>query len=301
MGDVFPRGVAFINDGFVDISEAKISILDWGFLRSDATYDVVHVWEGRFFLLDKHIDRFFNSTKKLKMPCKTSKEELKKILATCVERSGLKNAYVEMIQTRGMSPTFDRDPRASIPNFMAFAIPFSWILRPEEINSGINVAITNVKRIPPNSIDPTIKNYHWLDLVRGMYEAFDMGCQTGLLVDEKNNVLEGPGFNVFALCEDTLISPPSGILEGITRWSVIEISKQLKIPFRLVSLSKKTLGFSKEVFITSTAGGVMPVTKINNKKIGSGSMGPVTKKIYDFYWKKHKDPVWSNSVKEFLK
>jgi len=70
-----------MNEGFIQLSEAKIPILDWGFLRSDATYDVVHVWKGRFFQLDKHIDRFFKSTEKLRMPCGFSREEIKRILA----------------------------------------------------------------------------------------------------------------------------------------------------------------------------------------------------------------------------
>ena len=102
MNNIFPKGCAWINGVFVDISEAKIPILDWGFLRSDATYDVVHVWKNRFFLLDEHINRFFNSTEKLKMPCQISREKIKSILAGCVKKSGLENSYVEMIQTRGM-------------------------------------------------------------------------------------------------------------------------------------------------------------------------------------------------------
>jgi branched-chain amino acid aminotransferase len=63
VSDIFPKGSAWMNGEFIQLSEAKIPILDWGFLRSDATYDVVHVWKGRFFQLDKHIDRFFKSTK----------------------------------------------------------------------------------------------------------------------------------------------------------------------------------------------------------------------------------------------
>ena len=152
MNDIFPRGCAWIDNEFVDISKAKIPILDWGFLRSDATYDVVHVWKNRFFLLDKHIDRFFDSCQKLRMPCKIKRNNLKKILATCVKNSGLDSSYVEMIQTRGMSPTFDRDPRKSIPRFMAFAIPFSWILKPENFNIGLDVAVTKVERISSKSI-----------------------------------------------------------------------------------------------------------------------------------------------------
>ena len=78
MNEIFPQGHAWIDGEFVTLADAKISILDWGFLRSDATYDVVHVWKRRFFRLDKHIDRFFESTKKLRMPCKMNRDDQKK-------------------------------------------------------------------------------------------------------------------------------------------------------------------------------------------------------------------------------
>ena len=77
---IFPKGSAWIDGKFIDISEAKISILDWGFLRSDATYDVVHVWKNRFFQLERHIDRFLKSSEKLRMPCKLTRQNIKKIL-----------------------------------------------------------------------------------------------------------------------------------------------------------------------------------------------------------------------------
>ena len=300
MTGTFPQGAAYINNEFVDISEACISILDWGFLRSDATYDVVHVWNGRFFLIDKHIDRFFNSTKKLRMPCVLFREKIKNILARCVQNSGLKNSYVEMIQTRGMSPTFDRDPRNAIPKFIAFAVPFAWILKPENFETGLDVGVTNIVRIPPCSIDPTIKNYHWLDLISGMFSAYDRGHQTGILVDEKDNILEGPGFNIFSLDDQGLHTPGSGVLSGVTRGVVINIAKTLGISVNLKAVSLKKFISSKEIFITSTAGGIMPVTRVNGQKISDGKFGDVAKKIYNIYWDKHKDPKWSNSVESLI-
>ena len=300
MNDVFPKGVAWINNCFVNISEAKISILDWGFLRSDATYDVVHVWKGRFFLLDKHIDRFFSSSSKLRMPCEISRDKIKNILAECVERAGLENAYVEMIQTRGVSPIFDRDPRKAVPCFMAFAVPFGWILKPEDLEVGLDVAVTSIQRIPPNSVDSTIKNYHWLDLVGGMFEAYDRGHQIGVLVDEKNNILEGPGFNIFCLNKGCLYTPNEGVLKGITRGVVIDLAKKLDIPVNLGSISFENLSSSEEVFATSTAGGIMPITKINGKRVGLGGFGETTKRFHKIYWDKHRDPDWSLSLKHIL-
>lgn len=299
--DIFPKGAAWMNGEFIQLSEAKIPVLDWGFLRSDATYDVVHVWKGRFFQLDKHIDRFFESTEKLRMPCVLSRTELKKILAGCVERSGLDNAYVEMIQTRGMSTNFERDPRKSNPRFIAFAVPFSWILKPEEFEKGLDVLVSNRRRISPDSIDSRIKNYHWLDLVSGMFEAYDYGHDTVILTDEENNISEGPGFNIFCVDEEGLYSPNKGVLEGITRQTVLDLSKELNVPFQLSSISLEKLKSSSEVFATSTAGGIMPITKINGQLIGQGKPGEITRKLHKAYWKKHSDPSWSESIEDLLK
>ena len=298
---IFPKGAAWMNGKFIQLSEARIPVLDWGFLRSDATYDVVHVWKGRFFRLDKHIDRFFQSTEKLRMSCTVSRIDLKKILAGCVERSGLDNAYVEMIQTRGMSPNFERDPRKSEPRFIAFAVPFGWILKPEEFGKGLDVLVSNRRRISPNSVDSSIKNYHWLDLVSGMFEAYDNGHDTVILTDEENNITEGPGFNIFCVDETGLNSPNKGVLEGITRQTVLDLAKELNVPFQLRPISLETLKISNEVFATSTAGGIMPITKINGLPIGRGAPGEITRKLHKTYWDKHSDPEWSVSKDDLLK
>ncbi len=301
MNEIFPKGFAWIDDNFVNLSEAKISILDWGFLRSDATYDVVHVWKNRFFQLDKHIDRFFESTKKLRMPCKMDRHELKKILARCVEKSKLENAYVEMIQTRGISPNFVRDPRKATPRVMAFAVPFGWILKQEDFEKGLDVLLTDIKRIPPSSVDPTIKNYHWMDLVTGMLNAYEKGNDTAILVDEKNNITEGPGFNLFCINSSGIFTPDHGVLEGITRQSVFDLAEELNLPITRKSISVEELYTAEELFATSTAGGIMPITKVSGKEIGKGSVGRLTVQLHKLYWEKHSDDSWSTSISDILK
>jgi len=300
MNEIFPKGAAWMEGKFVKLSEARIPILDWGFLRSDATYDVVHVWKGRFFQLDKHIDRFFNSTKKLRMPCKIKRDELKKILAGCVKNAGWNDAYVEMIQTRGMSPNFVRDPRKATPRVMAFAVPFGWILKPEDFEKGLDVLLTNIKRIPPSSIDPTIKNYHWLDLVTGMLDAYERGHNTAILVDENNNISEGPGFNIFSVDKSGINTPEYGVLEGITRQTVINLAKELELKVNINPISIEMLRSSDELFATSTAGGVMPITKVSGKLIGLGKVGSITRKIHKIYWEKHYDDDWSLKIDDIL-
>jgi branched-chain amino acid aminotransferase len=134
----------------------------------------------------------------------------------------------------------------------------------------------------------------------GMFEAYNQGYKTAVLVDEKNNILEGPGFNIFSLDKDGLHTPSKGVLMGITREAIIQLANELNMPINFSSISLDKIRCSYEVFATSTAGGIMPITKINNFKIGTGTMGIFTKKIYKKYWDKHFDNKWSVLVKDLL-
>ncbi|EJB07158.1 branched-chain amino acid aminotransferase/4-amino-4-deoxychorismate lyase [Rhizobium leguminosarum bv. trifolii WSM597] len=293
---LYPHGVAFMDGQYLPMSEAKISVLDWGFLHSDATYDTVHVWEGRFFRLNLHLDRFFKGMEHLRMKLPYGREEIQQILSNCVALSGHKSSYVEMICTRGGSPTFSRDPREAENRFIAFAVPFGSVANKEQLERGLHVAVSETVRIPPKSVDPTIKNYHWLDLVKGLFDAYDFGAETALITDTNGNIAEGPGFNVFAVKDGKLKTPAFGVLPGITRQTVFDLCKEIGLSAVAEDLGRQELALSDEAFITSTAGGIMPVTRVNGSQIGDGRVGSVTAQLTELYWKKHADPAWSTAV-----
>ena len=286
----FLNGAAYVDEKIVPIAEAKISILDWGFLHSDATYDVVHVWKGTFFRLDDHLDRFLSGIDKLHMSIPHSRSGLRAILIDCVRASGLREAYVEMICTRGIPKPGSRDPRECTNRLFAFTVPFVWIANPEKQKEGLHLIVSHVQRIPPESVDPTVKNYHWLDMVMSLFEAYDRGAETAVVVDAQGNLVEGPGFNVFAVNGSTITTPARGVLEGITRKTVIELATAYGYEIIQHNLSADKARSADEVFVTSTAGGVMPVTKIDGSKVGSGTPGPVTQKMQKAYWAAHEDP-----------
>lgn len=292
----YPQGIAFQDGQYLRMKDAKVSVLDWGFLHSDATYDTVHVWDGRFFRLDLHLDRFFAGLEKLHMTIPFERGEVANILTNCVALSGLRDAYVEMICTRGGSPSFSRDPRDATNRFMAFAVPYGSVANAEQMERGLRIAISDVVRIPPKSVDPSIKNYHWLDLVRGLYDAFSAGAETALILDTNGNIAEGPGFNVFAVRGDALRTPGFSVLPGITRQTVFELCAKLNFDVSLGDVSPELLKASDEVFITSTAGGVMPVSAVDDIQIGTGAPGPVTTQIKELYWEMHQHPEWATSV-----
>ena len=292
----YPPGVAYLDGQYLPIAEAKISVLDYGLLHSDATYDVVHVWNGAFFRLEDHIKRFFASLEKLYMSIPYDSAQITNILQNCVALSGLQNSYVELICTRGMSPTFSRDPRDAVNQFIAFAIPFGSVANRDQLKHGLHAAITPLVRIPPQSVDPTVKNYHWLDLVKGLYTAYERGADTAILVDENGNISEGPGFNIFIVEKGQVSTPGYGVLQGITRQTVFDLCDTLNINCAEADVSPEKTRQSDEMFITSTAGGIMPVTKIDGAPIGSGARGPVTKKLAEAYWQMHEDDKYRLAV-----
>jgi branched-chain amino acid aminotransferase len=286
----FSKGAAYVDGQLVPVAEAKISLLDWGFLHSDATYDVAGVLKGKFFRLDDHIERFFASMEKLHMSIPQSRSDLRTILIDCVRVSGLQDAYVEMICTRGLPRPGSRDPRTCTNQFFAFAIPFVWIATFEKQKEGMHLIISRWQRIPPESVDPTVKNYHWLDMVMGLFEAYERGGETVIVVDAHGNLVEGPGFNIFTVNGSTLTTPGKGVLEGMTRRTTIEIAPECGYEVELRNLPAEEALAADEVFITTTAGGLIPITKIDGKAIGAGTPGPATQKLQKRYWEVHEDP-----------
>lgn len=294
------QGCAYIQGKFVPPNEAKISIFDWGFLHSDATYDVAHVWRGNFFRLGDHLERFFASLDRLRLNPGKRPDEVRAIAHECVRRSGLRDAYVEVLCTRGQPAPGSRDPRTCTNQFMAFAIPFVWLADPQKQTLGINLIVSDVQRIAPASIDPRIKNYHWLDMVLALFQAYERGGETALLLDAHGNVAEGPGFNVFAFVDDALVTPDAGVLEGVSRRTVIEMASAAGLHVLVQPLPVAQLRRATEVFLSSTGGGVIAVSHLDGVAIGgrpAGQFGPVTRQLQQAYWALHDDPRWVEAVR----
>ena len=292
----FSKGAAFVQGRYVPIGEAAIPITDWGFLRSDATYDVVTVWDGAFFRIDAHLERFLRSCRRWRLDPGLTPTQITEVLAQCVRLSGLRASYVEMICTRGQPPWGSRDPRLAVNQFYAFAVPYVWIANAEQREKGLHLMISDVQRIPAASVDPTAKNYHWNDLTMGLLGALDAGADSVLLVDASDNVVEGPGFNVFCVSKGTLVTPNEGMLEGVSRRTVIEIAQSLGLTLQARAVPADELRTADEVFISTSGGGVLPVTRVDGRAIGDAMPGPITRRLVQTYWNWHADPAYSLAI-----
>ena len=226
----WPGGAAWIDGRYGPIEEATISVLDLGVTRSDCTYDVVHVWRGRFYRLDSHLDRFTASMARLRLDPGCSRAEIEAIVHGCVRHAGLREAYVSMTCTRGRMAPGSRDLRTARNRFYCYAVPFIWISSPDRQQTGASMRVSQVVRIPSQSVDPSVKNYHWLDLDLALLEAYDHDANLVVLRDLSGAVTEGPGYNVFAYVDGRWLTPGSGTLQGVTRRSMIELARQAGRP-----------------------------------------------------------------------
>jgi branched-chain amino acid aminotransferase len=295
--NAYAAGCAWIEGEYVPIGEARIPILDAGFVRSDLTYDVVGVWEGRFFRMADHMDRLERGCRRIRLELPKPRDEIRQIAIETVRRSGLREAYVETVITRGVPSPGERDPRRWTPRLYVYAIPYVWIVRPEQQELGTQVVVArDTRRIPTGSVDPTVKNFHWGDLVRGLFEAYDRDAWLAILLDEDGLVCEGPGFNVFAVVDGQVLTPARGVLEGITRRTVIEIAHELGWNVNVDDIPASALYRAQELFLTSTAGGVMPVATLDGRPVGEGRPGPMTTAIRDRYWAMHREARYTLAV-----
>lgn len=278
-------GAALINGTVCSLEDAKIPILDLAFLRSDACQDTVSVWQGQFFRLDDHLRRFQHSCATLRLNCPFSNEELANSLAGLVRGTGLRNAYVQMIMMRGQPKFGSRDIRTCKNHFAAFCVPYISIV-PDDGRGALDLVISSRPRISAASIPSDIKNYHWIDFELGLFEAYDRGGNSVVLTDHAGRVTEGPGFNVFLVKGDMVATPKSNLLQGITRSSVVELSREIGIEVRVRDVSCEELRAADEIFITSTAGGIMPVRSIDGIALSAGDNTAIARKLSDLYWKR---------------
>ena len=287
MGEDFSRGAAYVGGRYVPLDQATIPITDWGYRRSDVTYDVVSVWRGMFFRLDDHVDRFRRSMNALRLSPPETDEDIKAIVHRCVRLSGLRDAYVAIDCLRGSQRAGKPYHPAYCLNYLlAFARPWITLIAPEVQARGARLIIAKTRRIPEDSVDPTVKNFHWADLTRGLFEAHDVGADCCVLLDERGWVTEGPGYNVFCVINGEVSTPNHGVLDGLTRRSIIELCCELGIPIHVRPICGDELLECNEVFVTSTAGGPMPVARVENRIMYNDRPGPVSLLLKDAFWKK---------------
>ncbi|KAF5024475.1 hypothetical protein F66182_3415 [Fusarium sp. NRRL 66182] len=294
----YAKGIAWVEGELVPLAEARIPLMDQGFLHSDLTYTVPAVWDGKIFRLDEHIDRLAEGCEKIRLQMPMSHESMKETLCGMLAKTGIRDAFIQMIVTRGIKGVRESEPHEQVNTLYMFIQPYIWVMEPEiQLTGGNAIIARTVRRTPPGSIDPTVKNHQWGDLTRAMHEARDRGAKYPFLTDGDTNITEGSGFNICFIKDGKLYTADRGVLEGITRKSVFDVAKANSIEIRLETVPVSLAYEADEIFMCTTAGGIMPITTLDGKPVKDGKLGPITKTIWDGYWAMHSDPNYTIAVK----
>ncbi len=284
----YENGSAFTQDTYRPIEQGVVPITDAGFIHADAAYDVVSASAGYMFRMRDHIHRFTASCEKFELTNPYTEAETEEILHHLVRLTGLKDAYIWWAVTRGELEGGDRVKAQYRNKFYAFVTPYMFIHDDALRTRGARLKVsTDYVRIPPESVDPTAKNFHWMDMKLSIMEARRAGSEWSVLTDGKGNLTEAPGCNVFVLSDGVLKTPDSGCLEGITRQTVFELAGEIGLPVDVTTVTAEELVGAEEAFLTSTAGGIMPVAIVNDQPLG-GRNGPgdITTRLHNLYWEK---------------
>lgn len=297
-GNPFAHGIAYADGQLVPIAEAKISMMDQGFLHSDLTYDVPAIWDGRFFRLDDHLDRLWRSMAKIRLNSPMTRAVMRSTLIDMAARSGIRDGYVMAIVTRGFTfvrqLSLDGKLNTAVGNVYLYIVPYVWVM-PLDIqkHGGSAIVTRTVRRVPPGAIDPTVKNFQWGDFIRGLFEAADRGSMYPFLPDGDGILTEGSGFNIVIVKDGKLRTPARGVLEGVTRRTVLELAEEMGLPTAIEDVPIDDVYRADEIFMVTTAGGVMPITQLDGAPIGDGAVGPITRRVWSAYWEAHGDDRYS--------
>ena len=272
-------GVVYVNGRFEPTETAAISVFDHGFLYGDGVFDTSFARHGWIFKLEEHMDRLERSLKAVALDLPMSMPELRAATIETAARNGHKDAYIKIVASRGVSAEPLMDPRNCTPTVVIFARPYLSLAGAGVKERGLVTKLTSLRRVSHTALDPRIKSLNYLNLVMARMEAFASGVDEALIVDEDGDVCEAPGYNVFAIIDGVVVTPDRAILEGITRATVLELCADLGIPARIGRLAPYDLFTAQEAFLTSTAGGLVPVVKVDGRPVGTGRPGPLLARL----------------------
>lgn len=278
-----PDAIVYLNGEFVPLSDARISILDQGFLLGDGIFDVVSAWQGTLFKLDQHIERFFLSLRATAIRSRLSPTQWRDAIIETTRLNALPDASIRFIATRGVAQTIGADPREHEPTEIVWVAPYAYLAGERQRQEGIRLGISHLRGFSPDTLDPRYKALDRLHFQLARFEGLSAGYDAVIWLNAQGYVSEGPSSNVFMVRDRVLYTPGDQILRGITRETILECADRAGIPWKEANLTAFDLYCADEVFTTSTAGGALPVREVAGRPLPSAP-GPVTQQLDRTYW-----------------
>ena len=274
----------YINGKFYSEKNAKISVFDHGLLYGDGVFEGIRAYHGRIFKLKEHIDRLFYSAKAILLEIPMSHQELMDATVETCRKNNIKDGYIRLVVTRGAGTLGLNPNRCSNPEVIIIADTIQ--LYPKSLyKKGMEIVTVATTRNHHNAVNPAIKSLNYLNNILAKIEANTAGYEEAIMLNSEGFVAECTGDNLFIIKGDQMYTPAlsSGALHGITRQTSIDLVSELGIATSEPNLTRYDLYNADECFLTGTGAEIVPVVKIDERKIGNGKPGLVTKKLVKAY------------------
>lgn len=270
----------YINGKLYKKEDARISVFDHGLLYGDGVFEGLRSYGGKVFRLEQHLDRLWESARAICLEIPLPQAEMAQAVQDTLKVNEIQDGYIRLLVTRGAG-TLGLDPhRTSDPQVIIITDSIS--LYPEEYyRDGLEIVTASTIRNHPAALSPRVKSLNYLNNILAKIEGLKAGCVEALMLNHKGEVAECTGDNIFLVKQGMLFTPPldAGILCGVTREAVIELAVAEKMTVREMPLTRHDVYTADECFLTGTAAEVIPVVRVDERTIGNGKPGPVTRRL----------------------
>ncbi len=270
----------YLNGDLVEKEKAMVSVFDHGLLYGDGVFEGIRLYDGCVFKLDEHLERLEYSAKAILLELPMDRQQLADAVCSTCRANNLSNGYVRLVVTRGVGHLGLTPDGCGPPSVIIIADNIQ--LYPEELyENGLKIISVPTRRINASALPPAVKSLNYLNNILAKIEAKKVGFQEALMLNDKGEIAECTGDNVFVLSKGVLFTPPldAGSLRGITRAAVMDIALDLGVPCREQALTRYDLWSAEECFLTGTAAEVIPCVEVDHRTVGNGQPGEMTKKF----------------------
>ena len=274
----------YIDGEFLPKAEAKVSVFDHGLLYGDGVFEGIRSYNGRVFKLDEHLERIYDSAKSIMLQIPIPIETMKEKVLETLRLNHLTEAYIRLIVTRGVGDLGLDPDKCPQPTIIIIADKIT-LYPPKFYEEGLEIVTASIRRNYAEAINPRIKSLNYLNNILAKIEGKQAGAEEVLMLNAEGYVVECSGDNIFWIKNEVLVTPPvhMGILEGVTRNSVIDLAREAGMQVEERVFTRHDLYIADECFLTGTAAEVIPVVKIDQRSIGDGQPGKITQKLIDAF------------------
>ena len=273
----------YVNGRISDARDAVVSVLDHGFLYGEGVYETLRTYNRKLFLFDRHARRLRRSAAMIALDIPFSDQDLLQAITATMDRARLGDeAYVRVLVTRGVGE-LTYDPKATPSHTLAIIVKPQIDPPPSAYHDGVAVAIVDIIRNHPGSVNPMIKSNNLMNNALAMQEALRRGAFEGVMRNYRGELTECTTANLFVVKGGIALTPPidAGLLPGITREFIFEIGRAIDVAVRDAVLRDEDLYGADEAFLTSTTREAVPIVRVDDRTIGSGKPGPITLRLLE--------------------